>query len=281
VSIDLHTHSFASDGTESPADLVRAAQAAGLTVVALTDHDTTSGWDEAMAAVPAGLTLVPGAEISCATEGISLHLLAYLFDPSHAELAEEMAMAMDDRVPRARAIVAKLAEAGHPITWELVQAQLQDGATVGRPHIADTLVALGVVRDRGEAFTSLLHDDGPFFVGHYYVDAVRAVGLVREAGGVPVFAHPAASRRGRTVSDGAIAAMAEAGLAGLEVDHRDNPPDERARLRDLARDLDLLVTGASDYHGSGKDNRLGENTTAPEVLEAIVSEGSGAALVAP
>jgi len=280
VRIDLHTHSSASDGTERPADLVRAAAAAGLDVVALTDHDTTRGWSEAAEALPSGLTLVRGAEISSVYDGISLHLLAYLFDPSHAELAAEMSMALDDRVPRAKAIVAKLADAGYPVTWELVLDQLQDGATVGRPHIADTLVAAGVVADRNEAFTTLLHDDGPFFVGHYYVDAVRAVELVRAAGGVPVFAHPAAATRGTTVGDDAIRAMAAAGLAGLEVDHRDNAPADRERLRALAGELGLLVTGASDYHGSGKDNRLGEHTTDPAVLEQLLGQvTSGVALV--
>ena len=276
MRIDLHTHSSASDGTERPADLVRAAADAGLDVVALTDHDTTRGWSEAEEALPSGLRLVRGAEISCAYDGISLHLLAYLFDPSHAELAAEMSMALDDRVPRAKAIVAKLAAAGHPVTWELVLDQLQDGATVGRPHIADTLVAAGVVADRNEAFTSLLHDDGPFFVGHYYVDALRAVQLVRAAGGVPVFAHPAAATRGTTVGDDAIRAMAAAGLAGLEVDHRDNAPADRERLRALAGELGLLVTGASDYHGTGKDNRLGEHTTDPAVLEALLGQVTSA-----
>lgn len=280
MRIDLHTHSSASDGTERPADLVRAAAAAGLDVVALTDHDTTRGWSEASEALPSGVLLVRGAEISSVYDGISLHLLAYQFDPSHAELAAEMSMALDDRVPRAKAIVAKLADAGYPVTWELVLDQLQDGATVGRPHIADTLVAAGVVADRNEAFTTLLHDDGPFFVGHYYVDALRAIELVRAAGGVPVFAHPAAATRGTTVGDDAIRAMAAAGLAGLEVDHRDNAPADRERLRALAGELGLLVTGASDYHGSGKDNRLGEHTTDPAVLEELLGQvTSGVALV--
>ncbi len=272
MRIDLHAHSSASDGTETPADLVRAAADAGLDVVALTDHDTVRGWAAATEALPSGLRLVRGAEISCVYDGVSLHLLAYLFDPEHEALAEEMSMALDDRVPRAKAIVGKLAAAGHPITWELVLAQLQDGATVGRPHIADTLVAIGVVPDRTAAFDTLLHDGSEFFVGHYYVDAVRAVQLVREAGGVPVFAHPAAAKRGTTVGDDAIVALAAAGLAGLEVDHRDNPPEARDRLRALAADLDLLVTGASDYHGTGKENRLGENTTDPEVLAALLAQ---------
>lgn len=279
MRVDLHAHSSASDGTESPAELMRSAAAAGIDVVGLTDHDTISGWDEAARSLPDALRLVRGAEISCVYDGISLHLLAYLFDPSHEDLLEEMAMALDDRVPRAKAIVAKLAAADYPITWDLVLDQIPEGATVGRPHIADTLVAAGVVPDRTAAFDTLLHDGSQFFVGHYYVDAVRAVRLVREAGGVPVFAHPAAVKRGRTVGDDGIRAMAAAGLAGLEVDHRDNPPESREHLRSLAVELGLLVTGASDYHGSGKPNRLGENTTDPEVLEALVAQAEGAVAV--
>jgi 3',5'-nucleoside bisphosphate phosphatase len=274
VRIDLHAHSTASDGTDSPAGVVAAAVAAGLDVVALTDHDTVRGWGEAQAAVPSGLSLIRGAEISCSHDGVSLHLLAYAFDPGHQGLATEMELALDDRLPRAKAIVAKLAAAGHPISWESVLDQLQDGATVGRPHIADALVAASVVADRTQAFDTLLHDGSEFFVGHYYVDAENAVRLVREAGGVPVLAHPAAAKRGHTVSEASIWAMASAGLGGLEVDHRDNPPEARERLRTLAAELGLLVTGASDYHGDGKPNRLGENTTAEGVLDALLAQVS-------
>lgn len=278
--IDLHVHSSASDGTETPGDLVRAAAAAGLDVVALTDHDTTSGWSEAVDALPPGLRLVQGAEISCSHDGVSLHLLAYLFDPTHEGLAEEMSMAFDDRVPRAKGIVAKLAVAGHAITWQHVLDQLEPGATVGRPHIADALVAAGVVADRKAAFDDLLHNGSPYFVDHYAVDPVRAVELVRAAGGVPVFAHPAASHRGRTVADSVIGELAAAGLAGLEVDHRDNPREARDRLRGLAAEHGLLITGASDYHGTGKPNRLGENTTDPEVLDALLAQATGGTVVA-
>jgi len=279
VTIDLHAHSSASDGTESPAELVRAAAAAGLDVVALTDHDTTRGWRQATEALPPGLRLLLGTEISCAHGGVSLHLLAYLFDPAHEGLAAELEMAFDDRVPRAKAIIGKLADAGHPVSWQDVVDRIEPGATVGRPHIADVLVAKGVVPDRNTAFTELLHNDGSFFVDHYYVDPVRAVRLVREAGGVPVFAHPAASHRGETVDDSVIGELAAAGLAGLEVDHRDNSPAARERLRTIAADLDLLVTGASDYHGSGKPNRLGENTTGPAVLEALLAQGTAGRVV--
>jgi predicted metal-dependent phosphoesterase TrpH len=279
VLIDLHTHSSVSDGTDSPADVMAQAAAAGLGVVALTDHDTTAGWKEAAATLPAGLALVPGVEISCSVEGVSLHLLGYLIDPAYLDLADELQLARDSRVGRAREMVAKLRAAGHPVTWEQVLAQVENGATIGRPHIADALVANGAVPDRETAFADLLHNRSPFYVRHYAPHPVDAVRLVRDAGGVPVFAHPAAATRGRIVTDDVIAEMAEAGLAGLEVDHPDHDEAARARLRDLAAALDLFTTGSSDFHGSGKPNRLGENTTSPEVLARIEAQASGSAVI--
>lgn len=279
VLIDLHTHSSASDGTDSPPDLVRAAAAAGLDVIALTDHDTVAGWPLAVAALPVGLSLVRGVEISCSLRGLSLHLLAYLFDPRNDSLRDELSRAYDDRVPRAQEMVRLLAEAGYAITWDDVLAQCQPGATLGRPHIADALVAAGVVPERSAAFESLLHNDSAFYVRHYAVEPTQAVRLVRAAGGVPVFAHPAASARGRIVSDDDISDLAAAGLAGLEVDHRDHSPAAREHLRGLAKELDLLTTGSSDYHGAGKLNRLGENTTDPEVFAALVNQATGCAVI--
>lgn len=280
MSIDLHTHSFASDGTDSPARLVGEAKAAGLEVVAITDHDTTAGWTAAEAALPPGLSLVRGVELSCSLRGVSLHLLAYLFDPADEGLAAEMSHAYDDRVPRAQEMVRRLAEAAFPITWDDVLEQCEPGATLGRPHIADALVTAGVMRDRSAAFDTVLHNASPFYVKHYAMDPIAAVRLVRGAGGVPVFAHPAASSRGRIVTDDDIAELAAAGLAGLEVDHRDHAPEARVRLRALADDLGLLVTGSSDYHGAGKPNRLGENTTHPDVFAALVHQAVGLPVVA-
>lgn len=270
MRIDLHTHSSASDGTDAPAGVVSAAAAAGLDVVALTDHDTVAGWDEAVTALPVGLTLVRGAELSCRHGDVSLHLLAYLFDPTDEPLAAEMELARDDRVPRAKEIVRLLAADGWPVTWEGVLAQVADGATVGRPHIADALVAAGAVPDRSAAFTRVLHDGSPYAVGHHAMDPVVAVRLVVAAGGVPVFAHPRATKRGKTVPDELIATMAAAGMAGLEVEHRDHDDDARAHLRGLAADLGLVTTGSSDYHGDGKPNRIGEHTTAPDAYAALL-----------
>lgn len=258
---------------------MRAAARAGLDVVALTDHDTTASWAEAAAALPDGLTLVPGVEISCSLRGVSLHLLGYLFDAANEPLAANIALAYDDRVPRAREMVRLLGEAGIEIAWADVLAQCQPGTAVGRSHIADALVAVGAVVDRSAAFDELLHPDGPCYVRHYALPPVEAVRLVRAAGGVVVFAHPAAEARGAIVTDEDIENLAAAGLAGLEVDHRDNPPRARERLRGLARELGLLVTGASDYHGLGKPNRLAENTTDPEVLSALVERATGATVI--
>ncbi|MET7797665.1 PHP domain-containing protein [Streptomyces decoyicus] len=276
MRIDLHTHSTASDGTDTPAELVRGAAAAGLDVVALTDHDTVGGHAEARAALPAGLTLVTGAELSCRIDGVSLHMLAYLFDPEEPELARERELVRDDRVPRAQGMVAKLRELGVPVTWEQVARIAGDGA-VGRPHIATALVDLGLIDTVSDAFTSeWLANDGRAYVQKHELDPFDAIRLVKAAGGVTVFAHPLAVKRGSCVPESAIAELAAAGLDGIEVDHMDHDAPTRARLRGLAADLGLLTTGSSDYHGSRKTCRLGEYTTDPEIYGEIVRRATGA-----
>ncbi|WP_430741888.1 PHP domain-containing protein [Streptomyces sp. P13-3-3] len=276
MRIDLHTHSTASDGTDTPAELVRKAAAAGLDVVALTDHDTTRGHAEALAALPQGLTLVTGAELSCRLDGVSMHLLAYLFDPEEPALLAERELVRDDRVPRAKGMIAKLNELGVPVTWEQV-ARIAGNGSVGRPHVASALVELGVVDSVSDAFTpEWLADGGRAYVPKHETDPFEAVRLVKNAGGVAVFAHPAAVKRGRTVPDSAIAELARAGLDGIEVDHMDHDPGTRARLRGLAGELELLVTGASDYHGSRKTCVLGEFSTDPEVYGEITRRATGA-----
>ncbi|MFD0154340.1 PHP domain-containing protein [Streptomyces sp. NPDC055721] len=276
MRIDLHTHSTASDGTDSPAELVRNAAAAGLDVVALTDHDTTRGHAEAIAALPEGLTLVTGAELSCRLDGVGLHMLAYLFDPEEPALLAERELVRDDRVPRARAMVGKLQELGVPVTWEQVARIAGDGS-VGRPHVAEALVELGVVPDVSGAFTpDWLADGGRAYVGKHELDPIEAIRLVKAAGGVTVFAHPLAVKRGEVVPEAAIARLADAGLDGIEVDHMDHDEATRARLRGLAKELGLLVTGSSDYHGSRKTCRLGDCTTDPEIYGEIIRRATGA-----
>ncbi|MGW4028071.1 PHP domain-containing protein [Streptomyces sp. NPDC004838] len=279
MRIDLHTHSTASDGTDTPAELVRNAVGAGLDVIALTDHDTTRGHAEAIAALrtlPRELTLVTGAEISCALDGVSLHLLAYLFDPDEPDLLRERELVRDDRVPRARAMVAKLRELGVPVTWDQVARIAGDGS-VGRPHIATALVELGVVPTVSDAFTEeWIADGGRAHVTKHELDPFTAVRLVKAAGGVSVLAHPAAARRGRTIPETAIAELAATGLDGVEVDHMDHDGPTRERLRALAADVGLLTTGSSDYHGARKDVRLGEYTTDPEIYGEITRRATGA-----
>ncbi|MCU1446078.1 PHP domain-containing protein, partial [Cryobacterium sp.] len=271
--IDLHTHSSVSDGTETPSQLVRAAAAAGLGTVALTDHDSTAGWSEAsVAARTAGITLIPGMEFSTRVGHASIHLLAYLFDPSDAGIVAETAHIRKARLTRAEQMVARIG-ADYEITWDDVLAQTTTGGTVGRPHIADALVANGLALTRSEAFAGILHWEAGYYQPHYAPDPLRAVTLVRAAGGVPVIAHPATRGVADVMAESRLAALVEAGLFGLELRHRENKPEATARLTMLAVKYGLAITGSSDYHGEGKPNRLGENTTSPEVLERLIAQG--------
>ena len=281
--IDLHTHSVVSDGTDTPAELVAHAAAAGLTVVALTDHDTFDGLDEARAAGQRlGVEVLPGMELSCSREHQSVHLLAYGADPADAALAEEMELVRDGRSGRLRPVLAKLAALGVPVSEEEVLAFVGSSPSVGRPHIADALVAAGHVKDRTEAFNRFLADGGPAHVGRYAIDIGRGIDLVHGAGGVAVIAHPWG--RGReTVLPAAVLSdlVAEHGLDGIEVDHQDHDAAARAGLRELAGRLGVLATGSSDYHGTGKvDHDLGVNTTDPETyatLRSLMGQRAGAA----
>ncbi|MFE9248064.1 PHP domain-containing protein [Streptomyces sp. NPDC007088] len=279
MRVDLHTHSTASDGTDTPAGLMRAAVEAGLDVLALTDHDTTRGYAEAIGALDGldrPLTLVPGAELSCRLDGTGLHLLAYLFDPEEPELLAARELVRDDRVPRAKAMVAALRELGVPVTWEQVE-RIAAGGSVGRPHVASALVELGVVGSVSEAFTpQWLGDGGRAYAPKAELDPFDAVRLVKAAGGVSVLAHPLASSRGRVVPESAIAELAAAGLDGIEADHMDHGAATRRRLHAMAGELGLLATGSSDYHGSRKTVGLGAFTTDPEIYGEITRRATGA-----
>jgi predicted metal-dependent phosphoesterase TrpH len=279
VTIDLHVHSSASDGTQTPAHVVAAAAASGLAVLALTDHDTTAGWAEAQAAARRhGIGLLPGIELSCAMDRVSVHMLAYLPDPADPELLTMMSRVRDDRITRLRRMVALISQ-DHDLSWDDVLASVGSTggmvATVGRPHIADALIAKGVVRDRDEAFATVLNGRSRYYVPHYSPPALELVAAVVGAGGVPVIAHPRAEARGSSLSDSQLAELVGAGMAGLEVEHRDHSPSVRAELHELAGRLGVFTTGSSDYHGTGKRNLLAENVTAPEVLDRILSLGRG------
>jgi len=274
VLIDLHVHSNASDGTDPPAGVARRAAPAGLDVVALTDHDTMAGIPAAAAALPPGLTLVPGLELSCLYQGRSMHLLGYLCDPRDPALAAETELIRDDRVHRARAMVARLAELGAPVTWEQVTAIAGD-AVVGRPHIARALAEAGVVATPADAFTAdWIADGGRAHVGRYAPEVTRGIAVVRAAGGVPVLAHPRSP--GYEIADEVVAGLAVAGLAGLEVFHPDHDYSERTRLTQLATELNLIMTGGSDDHGAFNASGLGSETTPPEQYQRLLALATGA-----
>jgi len=272
MRIDLHTHSLVSDGTDKPAELVRKAHAVGLDVVALTDHDTFDGLDEAAAeSERLGILLVRGMELSCSRGGDSVHVLAYGVDPANPALAAEMARVRDGRLGRLAGVLAKLAELGVLVSEAEVMAQVGDSPSVGRPHIADALIKAGHVRDRQEAFDRFLADGGPAHVHRYTIEVERGIELVHDAGGLAVIAHPWGRGREYVLPSRVLEALArDHGLDGIEVDHQDHDSETRERLRALADGLGLLATGASDYHGVGKlDHDLGCNTTDPEVFNEM------------
>lgn len=273
--IDLHTHSSVSDGTQTPSQLVAAAVESGLGAMAITDHDSTAGWVEAFAAASGtGLIVIPGMELSTNYGPASVHMLAYLFDANDGGIVAETARIRDGRLHRAESIVAKIA-ADYDLTWDDVLAESSDGTTLGRPHIADALVRKGIVANRTAAFESILHWRGGYYEKYYAPTPLEGVRMIVRAGGVPVLAHPATRGKYRPMDDTVIAQLADEGLFGLEVGHRDNTAEGKERLLVLAKKLGLEVTGSSDYHGEGKPNRLAENATDPEVLEKLIARGTG------
>ena len=287
MRIDLHTHSRASDGTDSPAGLVRAAADAGLDVLAITDHDTAAGWAEAsVAAVELGIELVPGMEISTRHHGRGVHLLAYLPDPTYPPLAGELDRVLHGRASRLPAMLHQLQGLGIDITEDDVRQASDGTAAPGRPHVADALVTLGVVPDRTAAFNRFLGAGKAAYVDRYAAPLEDTIRYVTEAGGVAVIAHPW-GRGGLGRPDQAtLAHLQEIGLAGIEVDHQDHDQATRERLRAIARNLGLVATGSSDYHGVGKtDHDLGCNTTSPDdyarLMELARSASAGSDRATP
>ena len=278
--IDLHTHTNCSDGTDSPRELVNKAIVQGLEVLGISDHDTTSGWKEATETLRGSLKLALGSEISCLTrDGISVHMLGLLFDPEHAEMQQVLEETRDGRLPRMRKMIEKMRAEGMDISMADVEQAMPTGATMGRPHLADALVAKKIVKSRDEAFVDLLHNESRFYVSHAAPTPAEAIALIRRAGGVAVIAHPFASHRGQILKAEDFSELVAAGLNGIEVDHRDQNPDERAMLRSIAKELDLVVTGSSDYHGTGKLNSLAENHTHREQWEKLESQADARRVV--
>jgi predicted metal-dependent phosphoesterase TrpH len=281
VSIDLHSHSTASDGLLAPGALIAAAAAAGVRVLALTDHDTTAGIAAAAAALPPGTTLLPGAEISCEVRVpddrvISLHVLAYLFDPAEPAFAAMRERVRASRDTRARRMVDRMAADGLPISWARIEERAR--GSVGRPHIAGALLEAGLISDFDEAFgRDWIGSGGRYSVRREQPDVAEALRLIHGAGGVSVFAHPYAAARGPVVGPDTIEYLASLGLGGVEVDHPDHELDARTRLRELAAALGLLTTGSSDFHGTreGPGRGLGAYSTDPAVLAEIIDRASG------
>ena len=282
MRIDLHTHTSVSDGTDPPGELVRHAARAGLAVVAVTDHDTFDGWAGAFAAADAaGVAVVGGVEMSTTLDGIGVHLLAYLPDPTYPPLLSELDRIRADRAGRLPVIAERLTSLGLPLTVDDILAAAGDATTLGRPHVADAMIAKGYVPDRREAFSTWLAAGGPAFVRKYAPPTADAIALLRAAGGVPVLAHPWGRGSREVLDEEAIGELADAGLAGLEVDHADHDDGTRRRLRVIAADLDLIVTGSSDHHGRGKAGHdLGTETTAPGQYERLVAEAMATARAA-
>ncbi|QRP45048.1 PHP domain-containing protein [Amycolatopsis sp. FDAARGOS 1241] len=285
MRIDLHAHSTASDGTDSPSGLVDAAVRAGLDVVAITDHDTTAGWGPAAEAVPPGLTLVPGAELSTVSVDpdtgwrISVHLLAYLFDPAAPALVAEQTRLRAERRTRLRAMADRMAADGLPVDADEIMGLLPADSPAGRPHLAQALVRAGLVSSVDEAFAEYLGSRRGYYVPRHDTPVEEAIDMIVAAGGVTVIAHPFAFSRGATISEDTLRDLARRGLTGVEVDHPNHEPATRVRTRELADELGLIRTGSSDYHGTNKTIGLGQETTEPGQLEELISRATGSSVV--
>ncbi len=273
IRIDPHAHTNHSDGTDTPSELIAAAKSAGLDFVGISDHDTTSGWDEAVkAARSQGIGLIPSVEFSAQWQGRPVHILGLLVDSKHAGLQQEFLNAQNSRSERLERMVSKMQNDFPGLAWENVERRAA-GAPLGRPHLADELVDLGFVGDRSEAFVEILSPRGPYWERQKTLPPREAVELIRAAGGVPILAHPQATKRGRPVPQEVVQEMVDAGLFALERDHRDHDQGDRAEVDRLAEYFGLPITGGSDYHGRGKPNRLGENLTDPDVFARICEQG--------
>jgi predicted metal-dependent phosphoesterase TrpH len=269
--IDLHTHTTYSDGTLAPRELFELAKQRGLDVLALTDHDTTAGLQEAREASEAnGIELVPGVEFSAEHDGASLHVLCYWPDEHNPDFQAELTRLQDTRLRRGELMVEKLQQLGYPITFERIK-EISGGVNIVRPHIAQALVEAGVIAEEKEAYTErFIGDGGRAYVEKHALDPLDALALIKRAHGVCVIAHPAMWRGAEQVPDVLIEEMAAAGMAGIEVDHPDQTPEQREHYRDMAKRLGLVVTGSTDYHGERSPDTLpGDETTVPDQFEAL------------
>ena len=269
--IDLHTHTFYSDGTFTPRDLMTLARERGLDVVAVTDHDTTVGLAEAEAAAePLGIELVPGVEFSTVRDGEGMHILAYFVDPSDPGLKEELERLQADRFTRGERMVARLQELGYPISFDRVR-EIAQGGNIIRPHVAQALVEAGVVPTVKDAFSDeLIGSGGKAYVEKHALHPVDALRLIHGAGGVCVLAHPGTWREASPVPVQAIDELVEAGLDGIEASHPEHTPEMELQYVQMAERWGLIWTGSSDCHGTRYDPvRLGSRTTPPDQFQRL------------
>ena len=273
---DIHCHTVFSDGTETPQGMVSLALRNGLDGIAITDHDTSAGWDDAAdAAAREGIALLRGTEITAVCGSVSVHMLGLQYDPTNKRIADMFSTTRRKRLLRTRHMVERMAQ-DFPITWQKVEQQVKEGSrtTVGRPHIADALVAAGVYRTRSEAFAGAVSAQSKYYIPTPSPSTHEVIAAVKGAGGVVVAAHAGDPQRNRRLlSDEQLDAMIADGLDGLEIWHRGNPPEQRERLLTIAARHDLLVTGGSDWHGKGKPNGLGENLTDDDTVREILHRG--------
>ncbi len=261
---DLHSHSSFSDGTETPSHNVRLAIERGLDGLGVTDHDTTDGLPEAFeAAAGTDLEIIPGIEFSAEYDGASLHVLSYWIDPENETLRGELRRLTDTRFRRGEMMVDKLQELGYDISFDRVR-ESAGGDLIARPHVATAMVEAGIVATEKDAFDRFISDGGIAHVPKHALDPIDALNLIKQAGGVCVLAHPGMWKGNGSVPDDLIQAMAEGGMAGLEVDHPDHDQTQRAYYGALAERFGLVRTGASDCHGERYGFRLGCETTPAE-----------------
>lgn len=268
--IDLHTHSTISDGSERPARVVELAAAAGLSALALTDHDRLDGIDEARrAAVGLGIDFVPGCELSCSHQG-TMHLLVYFVEPGDGPLQDELVSLQRARDDRNAALADRLASLGLPVSLAEMEREA-GGSGVGRPHVAAVLVRKGVVGSVQEAFDTWLAKGGPAYVPKRQLSPREAVRLARASGGVAVLAHPLSLGLPAGELAATLSELAEMGLGGVEAVYGRYQPCERARISDMAAAAGLAVTGGSDFHGTYKpDLRVGAGTGDLDVRDDLL-----------
>ena len=272
MRIDLHTHSNKSDGTDTPTELIQNAIKANLDVVALTDHDSISGWDEAALAAEGQIELIKGVEMSTEYKGVSIHLVGYNIDPNNTDLLAEFEKLLNERDNRTPQIIKNLNKLGIGISAADVARQSTNAVAAGRPHIADALVELGVVSNRKEAFDLYLAEGKPGYADRYSTEIFRALELIANAGGKSVIAHPWSKSSVDVVTPEMLRQLVAAGLNGIEADHNDHSPAQRAALKAIAKELGVVYTGSSDYHGTGKiESGLGCNLTEPDQFELLFS----------